>query len=115
MAGEATGSAPRSGQTNEQYVLRRLKAKELRRYQGFTEEDEDSIRGVRQVFEEDTVPRNTANKIKRAIKKEIVPLKVLAALRTHGPYALIEQTRQHQREDARQRREVILSKHLRSG
>lgn len=114
VSGEMAGSTSRRGQTNEQYVLRRLKSKDLRRYRGFTEDDEDFIRGVRQVFEDGTVPRNTAKKIKRAIEKETDPLTVLATLREHVPYSLIEKTRQQKREDARYRREVILSEYLRT-
>ncbi len=111
-ARETDAGVPRRGQSNEQYVLRRLKAKELRRFQGFTEDDEDWVAGARQAFEDGVVPRNTAKKIKRAIEKEISPLKVLAALRKHVPYSLIEETRRHQHEDARSRREVILSEYL---
>ena len=112
MAGETDAAAPRRGQSNEQYVLRRLKAKEMKRFKGFTEDDEDWMAGARRAFEDGVVPRNTAKKIKQAIEKEIDPLKVLAALRAHLPYSLIEETRRQQREDARSRREVILSEHL---
>lgn len=69
------------GSPNDAYMLKRLKAKELRRCPQFTEDDEEFIGKVIRLLEDGALPKPTTKKISAALKKEIQPLKVLAILR----------------------------------
>jgi superfamily II DNA/RNA helicase len=57
------------GHSNEQYVLRRLKAKEIRIHQGFTDEDEAYIRQVIQALEDGILPRLTCKNLKQEMDR----------------------------------------------
>ena len=111
MAGEVAHTAPRRGRSNEQYILRRLKAKEMKRFKGFTEDDEEFMAAVRQAFEDGIVPKNTSKRIKQEIEREINPLKVMAVLRANIPYSLLREA-QREKNTFRSKREVILSEYL---
>jgi superfamily II DNA or RNA helicase len=69
------------GSPNDAYMLKRLKAKEVRRCQQFTEDDEEFVGKVIRLLEDGALPKPTTKKIATALKKEIQPLKVLAILR----------------------------------
>lgn len=111
MAGEVAHTAPRRGRSNEQYILRRLKAKEMKRFKGFTEDDEEFMSAARQAFEDGIVPKNTSKRIKQEIEREINPLKVMAILRANIPYSLLREA-QREKNTFRSKREVILSEYL---
>ena len=97
--------------SNESYIIKRLKAKDLQKFSGFTEEDEDFLRSVLKAFENGVIPKNTSKRLKNELEKEINPLKVLAILRKNIPTAIlsVSPTTQQIRHD---RREVILSEYL---
>src|SRR5690606_21600241 len=111
VAGEVAHAAPRRGRSNEQYILRRLKAKEMKRFKGFTEEDEEFMAAARQAFEDGIVPKNTSKRIKQEIEREMNPLKVINVLRVNIPYSLLRES-QRERNTFRSKREVILSEYL---
>jgi hypothetical protein len=69
------------GSPNDAYMLKRLKAKEVRRCQQFTEDDEEFVGKVIRLLEDGALPKPTTKKIAAALKNEIQPLKVLAILR----------------------------------
>jgi len=73
---EPKGSGGRGGLSNERYVITRLKAKEFKKYQGFTDDDEEYIRLVLRGYEDGVIPKNTTKNIKKKIEKESNPLKV---------------------------------------
>jgi len=91
------------------YILRRLKAQEIRNYHGFTEDDEAYIRKVIQLLLDGALPRPTAKKVAAALKKENDPLKVLGILRRGIPAAFFQPTHAQQMDNANMQREVILS------
>ena len=66
------------GGANDAYILKRLKAKEIRRYHGFTDDDERYIQEVIHLLTDGALPRPTTKKVAEALKKEIEPLRVLA-------------------------------------
>lgn len=98
-----------STRSNENYVLQRLRAKEIKRFQGFTDDDEDFIAAVMTLLEEGTLPKATAKTLKAAIEKEIEPLKVLHALRKHVPKEYLSKSAEHGAHPQHAKREVILS------
>ncbi|MCK4394289.1 helicase, partial [Candidatus Bipolaricaulota bacterium] len=108
-----TGPA-RSSRSSEGKVIRRLKVKEFRHCQSFTDEDEEYIRLVLVAYADGIIPPNTTKRIKKAIDRETNPLKVLGILKKNIPDSLlgIEQTGQA---SERARREVILSEYLAGG
>ncbi len=95
--------------TNDIYILRRLEAREIRTYHGFTEEDETFIQQVRQSLADGAIPKATSKKTAQALKKESDPLKVLAILRRDIPTLLLQPTRAQQTARITSPREVILS------
>jgi hypothetical protein len=73
------------GGANDAYILKRLKAKEIRHYHGFTEDDELYIQRVIQLLTDGALPRPTTKKVTDSLKKMIEPLKVLGILRRDIP------------------------------
>jgi superfamily II DNA/RNA helicase len=100
------------GGANDAYILKRLKAKEIRRYHGFTEEDEIYIQQVIQLLTDGALPRPTTKKVADALKEVIEPLKVLGILRRDIPSLFFQATRAQQTAHAFNPREVILSSYL---
>jgi superfamily II DNA/RNA helicase len=100
------------GSANDAYILKRLKAKEVRFYHGFTEDDEDYVQQVIQLLKDGALPRPTTKKVAEALKKELEPLKVLAILRRDIPPQLFQPTRAQRKFHAPSPREVILSSYL---
>lgn len=100
------------GGANDTYVLKRLKAKEIRRYHGFTDDDERYIQDVIHLLTDGALPRPTTKKVAEALKTEIEPLKVLAVLRRDIPALFFQATRAQQNPHGLSPREVILSSYL---
>lgn len=101
----------RGGLSNEKYVMQRLKVKELRQYQAFTDDDEDYIQVVLEKYNEGVIPKNTTKRIKQKIEKEKEPLKILAILKREIPDRLLG-VRHVGGKDFVTKREVILSEYL---
>jgi superfamily II DNA/RNA helicase len=108
---EPKGSGGRGGLSNERYVVTRLKTKDFRKYQGFTDDDEEYIRLVLRGYEDGVIPKNTTKGIKKKIEKESNPLKVLAILKKSIPNNILDAGRPGQQIPSA-KREVILSEFL---
>jgi superfamily II DNA/RNA helicase len=100
------------GTANDAYILKRLKAKEIRRYHGFTEDDELYIQKVVQLLIDGALPKPTTKKVAEALKKEIQPLKVLGILRRDISPLFFQTTRAQMTAHVLSPREVILSSYL---
>ncbi len=100
------------GGANDAYILKRLKAREIRSYHGYTEDDEAYIRQVIQLLTDGALPRPTTKKVAEALKKEIEPLKVLGILRRDIPAPFLQPTRVQVGHPTLSPREVILSSYL---
>lgn len=100
------------GTANDAYILKRLKAKEIRRYHGFTEDDELYIQKVIQLLIDGALPKPTTKKVVEAMKKEIRPLKVLGILRRDISPLFFQTTRAQMTAHVLSPREVILSSYL---
>jgi superfamily II DNA/RNA helicase len=103
------------GSANDAYILKRLKAKDVRRYHGFTDDDEEYIRNVIQLLMDGALPKPTTKKVAEALKKEIEPLKVLGLLRRDVSPLFFQSTRAQLTDYSVSPREVILSSWLISG
>ena len=103
------------GSRNERYITKRLKAKDFRYYQGFTDEDEEYIRQVLAAYEAGIVSANATRRIKKEIEREPNPLKVLGILKKEISDTLLERTEKAKTSSDRTRREVILSEYLAGG
>lgn len=102
----------KSGGANDAYIANRLRAKEIRRYQGFTDDDEAYIQDVLQLLSDGALPRPTTKKVAEALRKEAEPLKVLGILRRDIPMQFLQPTRAQQTFRSLTPREVILSSWL---
>jgi len=100
------------GSANDTYILKRLKAKDISLYHGFTEDDETYIQQVIQLLIDGALPRPTTKKVAAALKNEIAPLKVLAILRRDIPSQFFQATRAQADPQTLSPREVILSSYL---
>src|SRR6266487_5236832 len=105
-------SAARGGGQNDAYILKRLKAKEVSRYHGYTEDAELFIQQVKQLVTDGALPRPTTKKVAEALKKENEPLKVLGILRRDIPALFFQPTRVQESAHMFNPREVILSSYL---
>jgi DNA-binding NarL/FixJ family response regulator len=97
------------GGANEAYILKRLKAKEIRRYHGFTDDDEEYIRNVMQLLVDGALPKPATKRLADSLKKEIEPLRVLGILRRDISPLFFQSTRAQLTHHALSPREVILS------
>jgi len=104
--------AKHRGGENDAYILKRLKAKEIRRYQGFTEDDEVFIQQVMQLLSDGALPRPTTKKVAEALRTEIEPLKVLGILRRDVSTLFFQPIRAQASANVLSPREVILSSYL---
>lgn len=111
VSGETVEPGPNKGTSNEAYIIKRLKAKEMKLFPGFTEEDEDFLMSLLGAFESGIIPKNTSKRIKKEIEKEINPLKVLALLRKNINTSVLDAGAASQ-VGGQDRREVILSEYL---
>jgi superfamily II DNA/RNA helicase len=102
----------RGGGANDTYILKRLKAREIRSYHGFTDDDELFIQQVVGLLVDGALPRPTTKKVAGALKKEIEPLRVLGVLRRDIPPLFFQATRAQQNPHALSPREVILSSYV---
>jgi hypothetical protein len=89
--------------------MKRLRAKEIGRYQGFTDDDEQYIQEVLQLLSDGALPRPTTKKVAASLRKEAEPLKVLGILRRDIPAQFLQPTRAQQTFRGLKPREVILS------
>lgn len=105
------------GSSRDPYIINRLKAREIRRYHGFTEDDEAYIQDVIGLLTDGALPKAITARLAAALKKESAPLKVLALLRRDIPAHffqpvhagwMVNPTHIHPRE-------VILSSYLLAG
>lgn len=94
---------------NDSYILKRLKAKEIKRCKAFTDDDEVFVQHVMRLLDDGALPKQTTKKVADALKKGTVdPLKVLGVLRRDIPREFF-QVRSDLARHSGSVREVILS------
>lgn len=106
---EGSDGIPHRNTANDAYILKRLKAKDISRFQSFTDDDELYIRHVIGLINDGALPRPTTKKVAAALKKEAAPFKVLGILKRDIPKEFFQATVAEATRDAYSPREVILS------
>jgi len=107
----------KGGRSSESYILQVLKAKEIRRYHGFTDDDESYLENVIREIEEGGLPKQTTKRLAKQLKEELQknpnPLRILALLKIHIPDAFLEEMyASHSSAKVYGPREVILSEYF---
>ncbi len=110
-SGEMVEKTGRGSKSNEAYLIKRLKAKDIKYFQGFTDDDEDFLKAVLSAFEDGIIPRNTSKRLKQELEQEINPLKMLAIFRNNIPINLLTGGQAAPGRELHTR-EVILSEYL---
>ena len=106
---ESTG---KGGRDNAVRILKILKAKEVRRYDGFTDLDDEYLDKVRKLLEEGAMPKKTAKTIFTELKGETNPMKILAIIKRNLPIQLFNATQTTKDISMSTPKEVILSEYL---
>ena len=106
---EGSDGIPHRNTANDAYILKRLKAKDISRFQNFTDDDELYIRQVIGLIDDGALPRPTTKKVAAALKKESGPFKVLGILRREIPREFFQATVADSARHLYSPREVILS------
>lgn len=99
-----------SSRSNDSYILKRLKAKEIKYCKTFTDDDEAFIRQVMRLLEDGALPKQTTKTVADALKKGTVdPIKVMGVLKRDIPREFFHNTRSDLARLSGTAREVILS------
>lgn len=101
-----------SGRDNATKILMRLKAKEIKYYEGYIEEDEEYIKSVVQLLEDGILPKPTTKKILKDLSQEADPQRVLGILKRHISDEFFKATHAEKNRSFGNPREVILSSYL---
>lgn len=110
---EVSPSGSRSGSSYDKFVIQCLKSKEIRKFQGFTDGDEEFLKAVRLAFEEGRIPKQTAKKVQEALKPIAgEPLKLLNALKKTVPTSLLVEPEAQVVQQWGSSREVVLSEYF---
>ena len=73
------------GRDNAVRILKVLKSKEIRKYNGFTDIDEEYIKTVIKLLEDGVLPKSVTKRIFNGIKDLTNPLKILGAVKRNLP------------------------------
>ena len=110
---EVSPSSSRSGSSYDKFVIQCLKSKEIRKFQGYTDGDEEFLKAVRLAFEEGRIPKQTAKKVQEALKPIAgEPLKLLNALKKTIPQSLLVEPEPQAIQQWGSSREVVLSEYF---
>lgn len=101
-----------TSRSNDNYILKRLRAREISRAAEFTDEDEAFVKDTIRLFADGAAPRATSKTVAALLKREDNPLKVLGILRRNIRPELFAQGTTSGARLAAGPREVILSSYL---
>ncbi len=102
----------KGGKDNAVRILKILKSKEMRRFDGFTDLDDEYLERVRKLLEEGGMPKKTAKTIFNEIKNETDPMKILATIKRNLPNQLFNAIQTAKEISMNSSKEVILSEYL---
>lgn len=113
-SGESLQKITHRSNSNESYVMKRLKAREMKSFKGLTDDDEEYLKKNITAFEYGVVPKQTSQKLRRLIERELNPLKVISILRNNIPEPILQIDSLTDR-STNEKGEVILSEYLMTG
>ncbi len=106
----------RGGRDSAAQVLRILKANEIKRFKGYTEDDEAYLQRVVSELESGGLPKQTTKTLVKELEKELKgnvnPLRILAIIRMNIPTEFLQDTLAQSAAITFGPREVILSEYL---
>ena len=83
---EVVSAGQKSGSSHDSYMIKLLRTREMRKFKGFTDVDDQFLQAVRSAFEAGRIPKPIAKKTQQAVKPIATePLKVLNALKKTIP------------------------------
>ena len=88
--GEPAMKAQFKNNSNESYILRRLKANEMKVSGGLTNEEKEFLGKTITAFEYGIVPKGTSRKLKKLIEKEQEPAKIISILKNVIPNSILK-------------------------
>lgn len=105
-------STTRGGRDNTTKILRILKSKQIRNYQGFTEDDDNYIQKVIKLLEDGALPKQTTKNVAQSLNGIEEPIRILSKIKTNIPEEFFTEHISHSSADVFGPREVILSEYL---
>ncbi len=75
----------RGGRDNISKILRILKSKQIKNYQGFTEDDDEYIQKVIKLLEDGALPKQTTKTVAQSLNGIEEPIKILSKIKTNIP------------------------------
>jgi superfamily II DNA or RNA helicase/HKD family nuclease len=101
------------GSSHDNFMIKCLKAKQIRLFKGYTDEDEAFLKLVREAFQEGRIPKKTAQKVRKEIEPVAgEPLKFLGVLKREVPTTFLVKPEASPVAEWQTNREVILSEYL---
>ena len=89
---EVEESTKKGGRDNATRIRKILNAKEIKRYNGFTDTDDEYLVKVRNMLDEGGMPKTVAKRIFSEIMDETNPMKILAAIKRNLPEQFFNHT-----------------------
>jgi len=105
-------TSTRGGRDNVTKILRILRSKQIKNYQGFTEDDDQHIQKVIKLLEDGALPKQTTKNIAQALNGIEDPIKILSKIKTNISEEFFTEHISHSYADVFGPREVILSEYL---
>ena len=105
-------STKKGGRDNATRIRKILNAKEIKRYNGFTDTDDEYMVKVRDMLDEGGMPKTVAKRIFTEIKDETNPMKILAAIKRNLPEQFFNHAASAKDISLSIPKEVILSEYL---
>jgi superfamily II DNA/RNA helicase len=102
----------KGGRDNAIRILKILKSKEMRRYDGFTDLDDEYLKSVRKLIEDGSMPKTTAKKIFENLKGKTEPKEILLSIKRNLPIQLLNSAQTTMNFSINKPTEVILSEFL---
>lgn len=109
-------STKRGSRDNAARLSKILRAKQVRTFQGFTEDDEEYIASVIAELDAGGIPKKVSQRIYAKVEKSpevlVNPLKLLALLKLELPNAFLQPNQAEQGQGRASSREIILSEYF---
>jgi len=107
-----TETLMRGGKDNTTKILRILKSKQVKNYQGFTEDDDNYIQKIIKLLGDGALPKQTTKNVVQALTGIAEPIKILSKIKTNIPEEFLNEHLCNSSAEDFGTFEVILSEYL---